>query len=242
MKHIFHVHTYRCGHASDDCDEDYITAAADMGAEKITFTDHAPFPGNCFKNRMGIEQLDEYLVSLSRLKEKYAGKIEVEIGLEIEFLPGMLPYYETLRKKSSLQIMMIGQHFYEHENGSYSFSDDTEYNRANEFIGCGRATVDGIKSGLFDVVAHPDRIFRRCRTWTQQAGDVALNIIQAASEADMPLENNLTSYMNRGKHHWRKEFWSLVDSYNEDAKNKVRVITGLDAHSVADIHKLARCM
>lgn len=240
MKHIFHVHTYRCGHASDDSDDDYINAAIDLGAEKITFTDHAPFPESRFKNRMSIEQLGEYLASLSKLKEKYAEKIEVEIGLEIEFLPSMMTYYVRLRKEPSLQIMMIGQHFYEYGNGSYSFDDDREYNRDNEFIGCGVAIIDGMRSGLFDVVAHPDRIFRRCGKWTPQAEDVALNIISTANEMNMPLENNLTSYMNRSKHHWRQEFWTLVDGYNKTAKNVVRVITGLDAHSVADMYKLAR--
>lgn len=34
MQHIFHVHTVRCKHASDECDEDYIAAALELGAEK----------------------------------------------------------------------------------------------------------------------------------------------------------------------------------------------------------------
>lgn len=43
-KYVFHVHTKRCGHASDEPDELYIKRAVEMGAESITFTDHAPFP------------------------------------------------------------------------------------------------------------------------------------------------------------------------------------------------------
>ena len=45
MKHIFYVHTFRCKHGSDESD-DYIRTALFLGAEKITFTDHCPFPGN----------------------------------------------------------------------------------------------------------------------------------------------------------------------------------------------------
>ena len=51
-KDCFHVHTYRCGHAEDIPDEAYIKAAMSIGAKGIWFTDHAPFPGNPFKNRM----------------------------------------------------------------------------------------------------------------------------------------------------------------------------------------------
>ena len=54
MKHIFHVHTFRCKHGSDENDEAYIRTALSLGAEKITFTDHCPFPGNPFKNRMDM--------------------------------------------------------------------------------------------------------------------------------------------------------------------------------------------
>ena len=50
MKHIFHVHTFRCKHGSDESDEDYIRTALSLGAEKITFTDHCTYPRNPFKN------------------------------------------------------------------------------------------------------------------------------------------------------------------------------------------------
>ena len=59
---LFHVHTHRCMHASDENDEAYIVKAIQMGASHIYFTDHAPFPGDPFRNRMGINQLEEYFV------------------------------------------------------------------------------------------------------------------------------------------------------------------------------------
>lgn len=34
MKHIFHVHTYRCKHASEELDEEYIKTALSFGAKK----------------------------------------------------------------------------------------------------------------------------------------------------------------------------------------------------------------
>ena len=53
--YIFHVHTHRCNHASDECDEKYIERGLQLGASEIVYTDHAPFPGNPFNNRMRYE-------------------------------------------------------------------------------------------------------------------------------------------------------------------------------------------
>ena len=78
---LFHVHTFRCGHAEIVPDEAYIKKAIKISASDIWFTDHAPFPGNPFRNRMTIDGLSEYISTLSALKEKYADKITVHIGL-----------------------------------------------------------------------------------------------------------------------------------------------------------------
>ena len=80
---IFHVHTYRCGHADDIDDEAYVKASIRLGKSGIWFTDHAPFPGNPFRNRMRYSQLEEYLSSLTGLKDKYEGIIDVHVGLEM---------------------------------------------------------------------------------------------------------------------------------------------------------------
>ena len=53
-KYIFHIHTYRCGHASNESDEAYVRKAIELGAESITFTDHTPFPGDTYRFRSRI--------------------------------------------------------------------------------------------------------------------------------------------------------------------------------------------
>ena len=97
---IFHVHTWRCGHAGEEREEEYIKAAIRLGAKQITFTDHAPFPGNLFRGRMKMEELPEYEDTLWELRAKYQGKIQVRIGLEAEYLPGFQSYYEKLIQTS----------------------------------------------------------------------------------------------------------------------------------------------
>lgn len=53
---------------------------------RVIFTDHAPFPGNPFRNRMDMEQLPEYIKSISELKQKYQNKIEILYGLDAHSL------------------------------------------------------------------------------------------------------------------------------------------------------------
>ena len=101
-KYIFHIHTYRCGHASSESDEAYVKKAIELGAESITFTDHTPFPGDTFTGRMKYCQLDEYLLSLSDLKQKYAGAIDVHIGLEVEYMPSFRDYYKELKENDNI--------------------------------------------------------------------------------------------------------------------------------------------
>ena len=95
-----------------------------------------------------------------------------------------------------------------------------------EFIFLGNALTDGINSGFFDAIAHPDRIFRKCSTWTKEMSDISSEIIQAACDKDLPLEINISSKFQ--EHAFWNEFWELVP---DTAKR----IVGLDAHSVAEL-------
>lgn len=222
---IFHVHTYRCGHAEMISDEAYIKKAIEKKAVRITFTDHAPFPNNPFGNRMDILELPEYISSLKELKAKYEGIIEVRIGLEAEYLPSYLDYYKELYSNSDIDILIIGQHFYEIEPGVYSFSD-TAYQK-REHIGCMQATLEGINSGLFQVVAHPDRVFRRITHWDKECEQISKEVIEAAKRNHVLLEQNFASIRRRNCY-W-DEFWNMVDDE--------LIIQGYDAHSLKDLDK-----
>ena len=38
----YHTHTYRCGHASDSSDQEYVDAARNAGISTLGFSDHIP--------------------------------------------------------------------------------------------------------------------------------------------------------------------------------------------------------
>lgn len=226
---LFHIHTYRCKHASNETDEEYIKSAIEIGAKKITFTDHAPFPGNPFGNRMAITELQEYVKTLIFYKEKYKNDIEVNIGLEIEYLPVFNDYYHWLTESCCFDILMIGQHFYECKNGTYSFNLTEETLKNEETEGIGKAIIQGMETGYFQVVAHPDRMFRKCQKWTKKMEKLSKDIIHVAKEKNIILEQNLSS-QQKNNQYWL-EFWDLVP---ED----VKTIIGIDAHSVKELQRI----
>ena len=112
----------------------------------------------------------------------------------------------------------------------YSFSMDKAWLTKNEYKALGGAMVQGMTAGYFDFVAHPDRIFRRCKQWTPEMETTALEILNAAQAYGIPLEQNEESKRNK-RHYW-PEFWNL-------AGENIQIIHGLDAHSVDELK--AKC-
>ena len=227
-KEIFHVHTYRCKHASDEDDEAYVKAAVDLGAKRIVFTDHAPFPGNSFGHRMQYEELSEYISSLLSLKDKYASINEIMVGLEIEYLPSFEEYYNELKANSDIEVLMLGQHMFEVSPGCYSFQYKDLW-----FPEIAESVIQGIKTDIFDGVAHPDRVFKKEAIWTDEMQHLSELIVQEAGRRSMFLEQNEAS--KKEPYHYWPQFWKVAEGMRNDFDAELMIIKGLDAHSTKEI-------
>ena len=89
VKFDLHTHNELCGHAIGTI-EDYVRAAVEKGLKVIGISDHAPyfhreedqpFPRITMAKSGFIQYIDEVL----RLKEGYANRIEVLLGIESDF-------------------------------------------------------------------------------------------------------------------------------------------------------------
>lgn len=226
-REIYHVHTWRCRHGSSEPDESYIQKAIELGADRITFTDHAPFPGDPFSNRMRYSELKEYITSLKELRNIHEEHIQVCIGLEIEYLPEYESYYEELKGNPDIELLMIGQHHYELGPGKYSFQlSKDELKTEDEYHALAEAQIAAMETKLFDVLAHPERTFRKAKSWNKDIEFLSNSIINAAMNNNVLLEYNLASA--REYPEILSNFWNMVPA-------EASYIVGCDAHNTSEV-------
>lgn len=223
IDYLFHIHTYRCKHAENVSEEIYVQKALEYGYKEIYFSDHSPFPGNPFTNRMDYEELTEYIDTLTNLNKAYNG-INIHIGLETEYLPEFKDYYKDLVSK--VDFLLLGQHIFTYKN-QYSFELPHEIQKSIEYLENTKLIKEAIETGLFTYIAHPDRIFRYCGEWNKRLSRIAFEIIEVAIEYNVKLEQNYESKQH--PNYYREEFWDMVPCN--------MIIQGIDAHSLSDINK-----
>lgn len=234
-KELFHIHTFRCKHASEEREEAYVLAAIGMGANRIVFTDHVPMDNVDARNRMEMEELPYYISEVNELKEKYKDSIEILCGFEVEYCPSMYGYYEKLKKTSGVDLLIVGQHFYEMSDGKLSY---TNKDKTFEYVGQCNAMVEAVNTGLFDVIAHPDRSFRAKRTMGEEEKREADKLIETCvklGEKSPYLEKNYSSLyrtfmvaQEKQGNFYKPEFWNMVPK-------EIPITAGLDAHSITDM-------
>ena len=136
MKANYHTHTYRCHHAVGT-EREYVEAAIRAGLQILGFSDHSPYvfkDGHYSSFRMRPEELPEYVLTLSGLREEYKEQIQIHIGLEAEYYRENWSDYLNLLKGSGVEYLILGQHYAdgEYPGAEYSGkpSDDEKRQRA----------------------------------------------------------------------------------------------------------------
>ena len=93
----YHSHCTFCDGRSTP--EDFIKFAVAHGFRAYGFSSHSPLPFETFWN-MSKDDMPEYLTEIERLKKKYSDRLEIYVGLEIDFLDesynASIPYFRNL--------------------------------------------------------------------------------------------------------------------------------------------------
>lgn len=224
----YHTHTNRCHHATGE-DEEYVTAAIDAGFKTLGFSDHAPFyyPAPYVSYyKMTPDELPIYVNSIKSLRERYADKIEIHIGLEAEYYPELFDKGLELWRDAGIEYLILGQHFLGEEYGS---SFHTTSPATKELLSLYTDTcIAAMKSGKFSYLAHPDML--------NYPGDDAfyeqevLRLTDCAVRLGIPLEVNLLG-LERKRCYPRERFWEIA------SKLHPTVIIGNDAHEPMALKK-----
>ena len=240
----YHTHTYRCGHADlDMTDKEYVLEYIKMGFEKVAFTDHCPSRIDKREEvRMKCSEKDEYKKSITGLKEKYADKIEIQFGYEVEYLPGEEEFIAELKNES--EKIILGQHFIYNENNELKYIGKEMY--TDEDLKKYADYIDkALEHNIPNIVAHPDMFMLSRNNFGHVDAEVTNRICQSAEKYNIPLELNLRNIYKvkykselikrKGNFNWDriaypcKEFWNIAKNYN------VKVVYGMDVHNRGQI-------
>jgi histidinol-phosphatase (PHP family) len=149
-----HCHTPLCKHAFGE-PEEYAATALARGFKGITFTCHCPLPdGFSAHVRMAPDQFEEYVEMIAATREMFAGKLDVRLGLESDYYPGVEPWLEKLHARVPLSHVLGSIHYQVQDYRKLFYTGDTHSYQELYFDHLALSA----ESGLFDTLAHPDLI------------------------------------------------------------------------------------
>ncbi len=157
-----HLHTSRCGHASGSIAE-YVEAGRAAGLEVMCFTDHLPMPAGYPQHyTMRPEEVAPYVedVRVAAALSAETGGPEVLCGVEADWLPDDVEFVRDSLATRNFDMVLGSVHFV----GDWAFDDPdliARYGSCDIDALWDRyfsLAFDAARSGLFDVLAHPDLI------------------------------------------------------------------------------------
>ncbi|MBQ8338775.1 MAG: histidinol-phosphatase [Oscillospiraceae bacterium] len=223
MNYNYHTHTVRCHHASGSSEE-YVKKAIENGIKYMGFSDHIPFvcdDGKEFDYRVPFGEGRDYVKEICSLREKYKNEIEIGVGFESEYYPS---YFDGMLKSAidfGAEYLILGQHYSNGDiKGKHNSIKTEDEQKLKEYVD---TVCEGIRSGYFTYVAHPDVI--------NFVGDRELykkemrKICVASREYNVPLEINFLG-IREGRNYPDPVFWQMV------GEEKSPVTFGFDAHDI----------
>jgi histidinol-phosphatase (PHP family) len=230
-------------------------AAAAAGYRVLGFSSHCPLPFHNEGN-MELARLGDYEAEVRRLGKEWAGTgLEILLGLEIDFLPGLCSPRDALFEEAGLDYSIGSVHFVDLP-GSGRFAVDygaAEVDaRAVAFEGAdfGRAMYEDyydrlarlVAVGGFDILGHLDLVRKNNDADESGKGrffdessrgylDAALAVARELRGKDMVVEINVGG-MSRGK---VKSPYPSLPILRELRAEGVRITFSADAHAPAHL-------
>ena len=222
----YHSHTVRCNHASGT-EKEYIEQAIKQGFKILGFSDHVPQPyPDSYEShiRMSMSELDNYTSTLVKLREEYKNDIQILIGYEVEYTH---KYFDKMLKairQYPLDYIIQGQHFVPDEIDGFYAGAITEDEQ--KLIDYASITIEGMQTGYFSYLAHPDLI-----NYIGEDDVFQMHmrpVVQTAIDMNIPLEVNMLGFAT-GRNYPCDRFYSMA------SKMGAKFVIGCDAHQIGSI-------
>lgn len=220
-----HMHTPLCKHAKGT-PGDYAAHAEKRGLKGIIVTCHNPGPDMAFSNRvrMNPDQFDEYVQMVQQAQDEWAGRVDVRLGLECDFLPDMIPFLTDLLARADFHHILGSVHpqlpYYRerYDNGRAVDFFATYYD----------ILAQAAESGLFNTLSHPDLVKNTYSDQWQLDEDTLETIcasLDRIAAAGTAMELNTS-----GLHKRIREMNPAPAILREMRVRNIPVVIGSDAH------------
>lgn len=149
-----HCHTPLCKH-SQGTPEEFAAVAEARGLKGVIVTCHCPLPDGISADvRMAPEEFDDYVELVARATEAWAGRVDVRLGLESDYYPGVEPWLEKLHARVPLHHVLGSVHYQVPEYRKNHFTGDVFAYQQLYY----QHLAQSAETGLYDTLAHPDLI------------------------------------------------------------------------------------
>ncbi|HSG68130.1 MAG TPA: histidinol-phosphatase [Bacteroidales bacterium] len=250
--HNFHTHTSHCDGSSPA--EEYVKAALDAGLLSIGFSGHAPVP---LKNGFAIRDekcLDDYCRDILTLREKYKGKIEIYLGLEVDYIPGVTPAFGALRSEWPLDYIIGSVHLVKNLDEKLWFIDgpdrqlwldglhiDYKQNVKKAVGDYYRQVMEMVETQKPDVVGHIDKVkmhnreeyFREDEPWYRE---MIISTLDAVKRMNTIVEVNTRGLYKKRSDSLFPGLWVLEEMH----RLGIHVTISTDAHKPEEVALLLR--
>jgi len=238
---------YHCHSRFDDGHgelEEYVRAALDKGLRTLGFTGHAPVPFPCSWT-IPPPLLGEYLRSARNLQAGYRERIELLVGLEVDYIPEIISPSSAHIRALNLDFTVGSVHFVGRLAGGDLWTADgppeeLERGVAESFGGKFRPAVERyyerisamVRSAEPDIIGHldvikknnrGDRYFSEDAPWYRAAVAETLDVVAASS---CIVEVNTGGIVRNTSGALYPSEWIL----GEILKRKIPVMINSDAH------------
>ncbi len=239
----YHSHCTFCDGRSTP--EDFVKFAISHGFRAYGFSSHSPLPFETFWN-MSKDDMPEYLEEINRLKEKYAGQLEIYTSLEIDYLDETynpsIAYFQELPldyRIGSIHFLPLSEHLSEDNmvciDGAFADYKDSvdryfEGKISKLVTRYFDSTLKMIEAGGIDIVGHMDKIYmngHKCEgfsfdaDWYQKPFNAVLDLI---AQKELMVEVNTKNLIKKQQIFPRKEYLGLLKDMN------IPVMVNSDCH------------
>ncbi len=244
-----HTHCRYCDGKEEP--EAYVQEALRQGFATLGFSSHAPVPfDNTFAIRDSVE-LKNYAAEVRRLQQVYADRIAIRLGLEIDYIPGVLDHFGPLTAEAGLDFTIGSVHLVNAEPGSTDlwFIDGPRQETYDEGLqrvfggdvrravtAFWRQTCEMIERTRPTIVGHFDKVvMHNCGRWFSADEpwfrDLAMQTVSLIAELGLVAEVN-TRGLYKGRHN---DFYPSQSLLKEMNIRNIPVVVSTDAHHPSDL-------